>query len=873
MNNAASRIAFAAFLHDLGKFAERARLEFDKDKLQTHEQMYCPQVWHNGQPIERRTHKHAAYTALAWDEVERCLPDLVCGDMYPFTSRSAGEDKTDSVQNAAAMHHKPETFLQWIIATADRVASGFEREEFEQYNHGDEEAPQSGRNHYQLRLLTLFEQISISQETQKKDARLEYCYPLAPLSPESIFPRLRQEAEPADNATAQQQYRDLWQQFTANLQEIPQSHRSNWGLWLDHFDTLWQHYTQSIPSATFKVKAEVSLYDHSKTTAALATALWLWHDDKRQTDAAAISRLRERADWEEKKILLIQGDFFGIQNFIFAAGSETNKQAAKILRGRSFQVSLFAELAALKVLEACGLPPTSQILNAAGKFMIVAPNTEAVRNGVDKVREEINQWFLEHTYGQLALGLATQAAACNDFVDKTRFKELIKQSFSVLEKAKLQRFALTDSDTTVFEVEYPAGGCPYDHHLPARGSKDDRKPHPLSADQITIGEQLTKRSRILVFGEDAPVHDGNNTTRLKTGIFGYGLAFSADEDISGRFGALAGNKQLLRCWDYSLPQLQETNLWHGYARRYINAYIPHFSGNEGQQKYVEVEEPSGKGKIKTFNHLACEERQADTNGRYYGKVAIATLKGDVDNLGNIFQRGLEQPTFAKMAALSRQMNHFFSLWLPACCAGKYPDTYTVFAGGDDFFMIGPWRQIQLLAADMRENFAKYVAENKDITFSAGIAVSKPGLPLPKLSAYAEEALENAKAYAEGERKKNALSLYGETVPWESWPALQQAFARIENLRDSYGLSTAYLYNMLHFCELAGKEKSGNIQASMWRSRFYYQTRRYVNSQKHIDAKDNACAQLIEAFQQNGIAKLGSPFRIPLFNHFYLLREK
>ena len=51
MNNAASRIAFAAFLHDLGKFAERARLEFDKDKLQTHEQMYCPQVWYNGDTV------------------------------------------------------------------------------------------------------------------------------------------------------------------------------------------------------------------------------------------------------------------------------------------------------------------------------------------------------------------------------------------------------------------------------------------------------------------------------------------------------------------------------------------------------------------------------------------------------------------------------------------------------------------------------------------------------------------------------------------------------------------------------------------------------------------------------------------------------
>ncbi len=68
-----------------------------------------------------------AYTALAWIVLERHAPDLVRGDMYPFAGRQAGEDKTDSLPNASAMHHKPDTFCNGIIATAERVASGFER--------------------------------------------------------------------------------------------------------------------------------------------------------------------------------------------------------------------------------------------------------------------------------------------------------------------------------------------------------------------------------------------------------------------------------------------------------------------------------------------------------------------------------------------------------------------------------------------------------------------------------------------------------------------------------------------------------------------------------------------------------------------------
>lgn len=191
-------------------------------------------------------------------------------------------------------------------------------------------------------------------------------------------------------------------------------------------------------------------------------------------------------------------------------------------------------------------------------------------------------------------------------------------------------------------------------------------------------------------------------------------------------------------------------------------------------------------------------------------------------------------------------------------------------------MIGPWRQIQQLAADMHKHFQNYVAHNSGITFSAGIAVSKVGLPLAKLSNYAEEALEEAKAYQDDKSSKNAVSLYGETVSWLNWHQIKDAEIQIDRLKNDYGLSTSYVYAMLEFCCLAEQERKGIVTASMWRSRFAYRTRRYVNLQKNIvgkDAKQNAYAQLTQVFYQHGIEKLGSCYRIPLFNHFYLLRER
>ena len=71
---ATAKVAFAAYLHDLGKFAERARLEVPDETLQTHIQMYCPVKFADGKPTNIPTHKHAAYTALAWDILEIMLP-------------------------------------------------------------------------------------------------------------------------------------------------------------------------------------------------------------------------------------------------------------------------------------------------------------------------------------------------------------------------------------------------------------------------------------------------------------------------------------------------------------------------------------------------------------------------------------------------------------------------------------------------------------------------------------------------------------------------------------------------------------------------------------------------------------------------------
>lgn len=874
---ASCRMALAAYLHDLGKFAERAKLEVSKEQLDAHITQYCPFRVTEANGKGYHSHKHAAYTGFAFDIIEKNAPHLINGDMTPFVNReqlqNGQNDSIDSLINAAASHHKPETFLQWIIATADRVASGFERQEFDDYNLAKDEKTgvPTGKNHYQARQLSLFEQIKLNtlQQGGQSSSQLLWRYPLKPLSAQAIFPQLRQKCEPSEDLPAQAEYKKLWLEFVESLGKIPSSHRENWALWLDHFDTAWLTFTQAIPAATaFGTKPEVSLYDHSKATSAIATALWRWHFENNQCSNEDAKKIASRADWDDKKLLLVQGDFFGIQEFIFSDGSETNKAAAKLLRGRSFQVSMFTELAAVKVLDALSLPSTSQMMNAAGKFLIVAPNTDSVKRKIKELSEEINQWFLKHSFGMAGLGLIAKPCSCNDFL-KGQFKNLMQSLFTDLERVKLQRFALVGNTPSVLEADYSMGSCQYNSRLPADNNEGSCA---LSRDQIKLGQSIVKKDRLLVIRNIDDLK-GRNIESLELDVFGLGVAFTNSEEISGKFGQLAKEDILMRCWDYSLPNSFATVLWNGYARRFINAYVPEFTDLDLQtsDKYIGLDEGEmaqiSLGSGKTFNHIACEDRTCPKSpNEWQGQVALMTLKGDIDNLGAIFQKGLSEPTFAKMASLSRQVNAFFAIWLPAICAKKYPNIYTVFAGGDDFFLIGPWLSTQKLAAEMATEFKNYVAQNGEIHFSAGMVMTKPGQPIHVLATAAEEALENAKGT---DGKKNAVTLFDTKVSWTDWPKIEAAQAELLRVKSNYGLTTSYVYSLLQLIDLSCDDK--NPEQAMWRSRFAYKTRRYVVDQLDKAIRPSAQIDLATTLGANGIEVLGKAYKLPLFNYFYQQR--
>ncbi len=65
INDNIYKIAISAFLHDIGKFAERANMEITPEFLNNHTDLYQP--FFDG----RHTHKHAVYTAAFIEHIEK----------------------------------------------------------------------------------------------------------------------------------------------------------------------------------------------------------------------------------------------------------------------------------------------------------------------------------------------------------------------------------------------------------------------------------------------------------------------------------------------------------------------------------------------------------------------------------------------------------------------------------------------------------------------------------------------------------------------------------------------------------------------------------------------------------------------------------
>lgn len=783
MDKALVEMSIGALLHDIGKISQRAKghLSAQSERMKS---FICPTGEHG-----RHTHLHAAHTNEFFEDIGAWLPHKLDGSR---------------VANLASYHHRPDTPEQTIIQQADWLSAGQDRREAE-----EEEA----RPYRSARLQSVFASVSMGGKAAEPELR---SVPIATQTlDEQVFPRAN-----FDSDSVEKQYEELFKSLRSHLGGLREAPH---GLFLERLRWIFGLYSWCVPSS-LREAGDVSLFDHSLTTAAFAAALHQYHTETNTMDQAAIR------DWHSKKFRIVTGDLHGIQSYIFHFALERPTGASKRLRARSFYLGLLTQLASHLILTDLGLPCFSRIMDAGGRFALLVANTEKTLACLGQVERDIHTWFLRTYHGLLNLNLSYDLELSGSDFALESFVGMSRRIARSAEMSKLNPFHARLRSASGWDrgaICQPFGTREYDE---------------AEADFFSRLGQILPEAKVLLISTPDHPPAGRLTDQ------------SAGRDFLRPFDRLVVNLETtypsslrdLQSVVQLIPSWGQEDARSVVSGQYLANYIPRQSERD-RHRYTQTgisewlkraeadteEEPLvfREGHPKTFAHLAVDSLFAKSDGNTKGSPMLAVLKADVDRLGFIFSRGLgSRLSIGRYATLSRQMDLFFRGYLtyllvaPPAEHLDFRNIYTVYSGGDDLLFVGPWWTMFEFASYLRKALHRYVAENGQITISAGLATMRPRYPLSQVVVQADNLLDQAKNAG-----RNRIAVFGSILSWQDFEqALEDSQFLDQAMNEGVAgirVARGFVYRLLKYHEMFRDLQ--NVSNRKWRSHLTYDIARNV----------------------------------------------
>lgn len=724
-------LVIAALLHDIGKFMQRAGVPHDPryDRL-------------TGEDYGQ----HGAHAKWGASFVSSCLPDPYIEDLILYHHNPA--------RSAHPVQAK-------IIQDADHLSSAMDRRTRESKGKVAEEPLES-----------IFPSISFTRERSEKTPPPERVYPLKPLSiSRDAFPVSRREIDLWKLTPA---YRTLWEDFASSCNHLDNPPPIGTLL------ALLKKYTSAIPSAVYVNRPDIPLYDHAKTTAAIAHCL--------------------AASTEEKPFLLIQGDLSGIQNFIYGivTPEDARKRMAKRLRGRSYWLSLLMDAVAQEISREFGLFEPSVLWNTGGNFAILAPNTPTNRDSVETIARRVNQRLLERYGGRLFLAVGMLTCSRSEIESFSDTLERLSHKTGI---AKTQKFIDCEISFEPRGENWPIEGC-----CPSCGERLEPETGRCQVCDLheKIGQKIA-RARYQVRGSGLPIAfedlglrtsydltQGIPTTRGLTAALSINSTdFPIEGDLTHGFIFL-GN---------TVPTVGDRVLSFGEMAQFARG---------SQRLGVIKADVDNLGRIFAFG-LPEEQRTISRIHTLSTKLEFF-FSGYLNSICREFLlyhdlcAGCRERATRKISVTTtddegiERKETYYEIERPCdeCARKSLSPFYITYSGGDDLLIIGPWDAAILLAGRINDEFRRFTCNNPDITLSAGVAVATPRLPVGRAVAKADRLLERAK-----ESGKNRIALFDECLIWDDTGYAERGYntlittARdIEQATSSKKISKSFVYTLL-----------------------------------------------------------------------------
>ena len=520
-----------------------------------------------------------------------------------------------------------------------------------------------------------------------------------------------------------------------------------------------------VPAAITDEKVnDISLFDHLKMTAAIASSVIRYMNENKITDFKTL--LDKESDFmNEKMFLLYSMDVSGIQDFIYTIATQ---KVLKGLRTRSFYLEIVIEHCIDTLLERTGLTRANLIYSGGGHAYIILPNTEGIKEILVEYEKQINDWFMEYYRTDLYIASGYSECSANSFCNEPSgsYKEIFAEVSKKISDKKMKRYS-SDVIKYLNSIEQKDGSreCKVCHRVD-RLTKEDKC--EICTGIENISKDILNRELFAV------VEDKISESCLPL-PFGYNLVALRKEEAD----KLEKNGQIKRIYAKNNLDIDDS---------YIKIWVGDYHNGDD------------------FSTLANSAS---------GIKRLAVMRADVDNLGQAFVSGFENSksknsdqyvTLSRTATFSRKLSMFFKLHINEILAnGEFTmssakeagkrNALIVYSGGDDLFVIGSWDDIVEFSVDLSRKFKKF--SQNTLTVSAGIDLYPEKYPVAVMAKKTGELEEISK----GMDGKNAVTIAREenSYKWKDLDekVLGEKYNIIENFFKNQGeRGNSFIYRIL-----------------------------------------------------------------------------
>jgi CRISPR-associated protein Csm1 len=738
--------------------------------------------------------------------------------------------ENDVVNTLVALHHKEDLvasklkdsrkrLLAEIVGIADNLASM--------------ERKQNVSVRKQLPLTSIFS--LIASENQPKSSQ-KYVQPLSSLSPRKYsFP----QQQLSNTQDLVNDYASHWERFEG---EVDLLQKDEWRT----LQALLKKYTWCMPSSSYNTEPDISLYEHSRLTAAIAVCLYdVLHDRK-------MDRLPDKQDVICR---LVCGDITGIQKYIYNIG---HKGAMKALKGRSFAVQEMTQTIANMIVQKFNLFDAHVIYASGGKFYVLVPDIQSVEQDIKSLEAEIQDSMLQEYNGAPSFVLANIPLSMEDF---SAIPKKWKELSDALEFAKKKKYStLLKQPNNNFFMPFGAQGNVVLCHATGvelcEQAELDGVEHNGSEKDGYVRIEINSTTRIY---QEIPDDNAiEHTVRYVAKEYYDSLALGKDlRDVDWMWYGESQHHSLLPGIGHGKRQ----RFGFEPSRRERELYAVRLNNDDFLSHRKEQQQDIQRGWRFYGGHTTTDTDFDTLIAKAQGFKRLAVLRMDVDNLGRIFRDGLgDQATFSRVVQLSQMLDFFFSSYLNKLMdlrwsleQGVSESVGTpinelasiVYSGGDDLFIVGVWNVIPDIAVWIQQEFTTFTCGNTQFSISGGIALFEQHFPLVKAAMMAGEAEHQAKTERSdkfgAKKAKAAVSFLGVTVSWNDLEYVRNKARDIVQRIEAKELNRGFLQR-LHAIH-AEYKRGKHHQWGQWRWRAVYSLSRFVKEQKNEGTQ-----QFIESFQ-------------------------